>query len=48
MSLDPRVLTRIGEWHGFPVYVAAGGGDSTIYIPIAQGLEALAPYSKRR
>jgi hypothetical protein len=48
VSLDPRVLTRIGDWKGFPVYVAAGAGDSTIYIPIAQGLETLAPYSKRR
>jgi hypothetical protein len=47
-SLDPRILTRIGEWHGFPVYVAGGARDSTIYIPIAQGLELLAPYSKRR
>jgi hypothetical protein len=46
--LDSRVLTRIGEWYGFPVYVAAGAGDSTIYIPIAQGLELVAPYSKRK
>ena len=48
VSLAPGVLTRIGEWYGFPVYVAAGAGDSTIYIPVAQGLEVLAPYSKRR
>ncbi len=48
VSLDPRVLTRIGDWYGFPVFVGAGAGDSTIYIPIAQGLEMLAPYSKRR
>jgi hypothetical protein len=47
-SLDPRVLTQIGEWYGFPVYVASGASDSTIYIPIAQGLELLAPYSKRK
>lgn len=51
-SLDPSVLTRIGEWYGFPVYVARGvalgAGDSTIYIPIAEGLDLLAPYSKRR
>jgi hypothetical protein len=46
--LDSRVLTQIGEWYGFPVYVASGAGDSTIYIPVAQGLELLAPYSKRR
>jgi len=45
-SLDLRTLDRIGEWHGFPVY-AAKGVDNTIYIPVAQGLDALAPYSKR-
>ena len=45
-SMDLRTLNRIGEWHGFPVY-AAKGVESTIYIPIAQGLDALAPYSKR-
>ena len=45
-SLDPRTLNRVGDWHGFPVYVAKGG-ENTIYIPIAQGLDALAPYSKR-
>jgi hypothetical protein len=44
--MDLRTLNRIGEWHGFPVY-AARGVESTIYIPIAQGLDALAPYSKR-
>lgn len=47
-SLDPRLLTRIGEWYGFPVYAARGAGDSTIYIPIAEGLDLVAPYSKRR
>jgi hypothetical protein len=45
-SLDLRTLNRIGEWHGFPVY-AAKGVDNTIYIPVAEGLDALAPYSKR-
>ena len=47
-SLDPRLLTRIGEWYGFPVYAARDAGDSTIYIPIAEGLDVVAPYSKRR
>lgn len=45
-SPDPQTLNRVGEWHGFPVY-AARGSENTIYIPIAQGLDALAPYSKR-
>ena len=46
-SLDLRTLNRVGEWHGFPVYVAKGA-ENTIYIPIAQGIDALAPYSKRQ
>jgi hypothetical protein len=46
-SLDLRTLNRVGEWHGFPVYSTQGAAN-TIYIPIAQGLDALAPYSKRR
>jgi hypothetical protein len=45
-SMDLRTLTRVGEWHGFPVYVTPGAGN-TIYIPIAAGVDALAPYSKR-
>ena len=47
ISLDARSLTRVGESHGFPVY-AAHPGDSTIYVPIAQGMDTVAPYSKRR
>lgn len=39
---------RIGEYHGFPVYVR-GDDRSTIYIPVASTVRALvAPYSKRR
>ena len=45
-SMDLRTLNRIGEWHGFPVYVTSGS-ENTIYIPIASGVDALAPYSKR-
>lgn len=47
VSPDSLKLVRIGEWRGFPVY-AERAADSTIYIPIAEGLDALAPYSKRR
>ena len=47
-SLDSASLHRIGDWHGFPVYTARGGGDSTIYIPIAEGVDAYAAYSRRR
>jgi hypothetical protein len=46
VSLDSRLLTRIGEFHGFPVYAARDAG-TTIYIPVAQGMDALAPYSRR-
>lgn len=47
VARDSRTLKRIGEYHGFPVY-AAGGSDSTIYIPVARGVDALAPFSKRK
>lgn len=47
VSLDVRTLTRIGESNGFPVY-AVRPGDSTIYVPIARGLNTFAPYSKRK
>jgi hypothetical protein len=47
VSLDVRSLARVGESHGFPVY-AVRPGDSTIYIPIAQGVDTYARYSKRR
>ena len=46
VSLDSRLLTRIGEFHGFPVY-AARNADATISLPVAQGMDALAPYSRR-
>lgn len=46
VSLDSRLLTRIGEFHGFPVYAARNAG-TTIYVPVAQGMDALAPYSRR-
>ena len=46
LTLDPRTLTRVGEWRGFPVYRDSQGKTSTIYIPIAQGVEALAPFSR--
>ena len=47
VSLDARSLTRIGESHGFPVYTTHSG-DSTIYIPIAQGVDAYARYARKR
>jgi hypothetical protein len=46
VSPDSRLLTKIGEFHGFPVY-AARNAPSTIYIPVAQGVDALVPYSRR-
>jgi len=47
VSLPGRALTQVGETHGFPVY-AAQSGASTIYIPIARGVDTLARYSKRK
>jgi hypothetical protein len=48
LTLDLRSLTRVGERGGFPVYRDSRGTTSTIYIPIAQGVDALAPYSRRK
>lgn len=45
--LDSRMLTRIGQSHGFPVYTARSTRNSTIYVPVAQGMDALARFSKR-
>ncbi len=45
-ALDATTLRRVGDWHGFPVYTSRTGG-STIYIPIAQGSDAYAAYSRK-
>ncbi len=47
VRLDPRILTRIGQADGFPVYTARSTRNSTIYVPVAQGMDALARFSKR-
>jgi hypothetical protein len=46
-SLDAGTLRRVGEWHGFPVYTSATTGPSTIYIPVAEGSDAYAAYSRK-
>jgi hypothetical protein len=46
-SLDAGTLRRVGEWHGFPVYTSATTGPSIIYIPVSQGSEAYAAYSRK-
>jgi hypothetical protein len=43
-----RALRRVGEYHGLPVYVAPDSGNSTIYIPVGRGIDALARFSKRK
>jgi hypothetical protein len=48
VARDSRTLRQIGEYRGFPVYAAARQSDSTIYIPVARGVDALAPFSKRK
>ena len=45
--IDAQRLTRIGEMNGFPVYAARGAGDTTIYVPVAQGLDVLARYVRK-
>jgi hypothetical protein len=48
VPLDRSTMTRIGEYHGFPVYARAGDRD-TIYMPVTAGAgELVAPYSTRR
>jgi hypothetical protein len=47
-DLDSASLRRIGEWHGFPVYATRSTGESTIYIPVTQGSDAYAAYSKKK
>lgn len=47
VMLDTRTLMRIGQSDGFPVYRARNTRGQTIYVPVAQGMEALARFSKR-
>ena len=44
---NSQALRRIGEYHGLPVYVAGNASDSTIYIPVGRGIDALARFTKR-
>jgi hypothetical protein len=46
VEFDARTFTRIGELNGVPVYQARDR-KSTIFIPVARGLDVVAPYSKR-
>jgi hypothetical protein len=43
---DAKIFTRVGELRGLPVYTERGRG-ATIFVPVAEGLELVAPYSKR-
>lgn len=46
VSYAPDRFIRFGEYRGFPVYRAATGSSSDIYVPAVTG-GALTPYSKR-
>jgi hypothetical protein len=46
--LDRTRLSRIGESHGFPVYMARGGDGSTIFVPVGQDMDFVAPYTRRK
>ena len=46
VDFDARTFTRIGDLNGVPVYKARGR-ESTIFVPVARGLDLVAPYSKR-
>lgn len=43
---DAKIFERVGELRGLPVYTARGR-RATIFVPVAEGLDLLAPYSKR-
>jgi hypothetical protein len=43
---NAKSFTRVGELRGFPVYTTRGRG-ATIFVPVAEGLDLVAPYSKR-
>ena len=45
-NFDPKTFTRIGDLRGLPVYTARGR-EATIFVRVAQGLDLVAPYSKR-
>ena len=47
-DLDAAGLRRVGEWHGFSVYRSRSTGESTIYIPVAEGSDAYAAYTKKK
>lgn len=48
VELEAGTFTRIGEYHGFPVY-RRSGDESTIYVTVSKSAEQLiAPYSTRR
>jgi hypothetical protein len=44
--LERGRFERIGDYHGFPVYVRRGD-RRTIFIPVLPGAELLARYSRR-
>jgi hypothetical protein len=46
--LDTGRLTRIGQHDGFPVYTSRNTLNPAIYVPVAQGMDALARFSKRK
>jgi hypothetical protein len=48
VALNSRRLTRIGQFHDFPVYATGSRAPATIYIPIARGMDTVAPFSKRK
>lgn len=48
-ALDTTRFSRIGEYHGLPVYTRRGGPSSTIYVPVALDVpDMITPYSRSR
>jgi len=48
VEYDESGFTRVGEYHGFPVYKRTAGEPSTIYVPVASDARGLVtPYKQR-
>jgi hypothetical protein len=48
VEYDDSQFTRVGEYHGFPVFRRNGGDASILYVPVASDARALVtPYKQR-
>ena len=49
VEFDPARFTRVGQYHGFPVYASTDRKEQTVYVAVGDGIaDLLAPYSVRK